>query len=254
MQYENGSRQCQSRRLKAVKHSLATGLGMLFPPHCVLCQLPSGPDCLCTACRGQLFPAGPNCRQCGLPLPRSQDTLCGTCTRRSLPYHSTVYPLQYRFPTDRLVHAFKFKRQLVAGSILAGMMCEYISTTNAALPEALVPVPLHPWRLFTRGFNQSYELAGLIGAALGIPLQAKGLRRRRNTRAQTGLDRSQRRRNVRGAFYWRTQQPPRRHVALVDDVMTTGTTVVECARVLRRAGCRRVDVWVAARAMPPGRA
>jgi ComF family protein len=157
--------------------------------------------------------------------------------------------MQYRFPANKLVQAFKFNRQLAAGRVLAGLMCEHIVNEGIPRVDALVPVPLHAWRQFRRGFNQSHELAVHVGKTLGIPLQATGLRRRRHTRAQSGLDRSQRRRNVRGAFRWAAHQPLCPHVALVDDVMTTGTTVAECARVLKRAGARRVDVWLAARAL-----
>jgi len=178
--------------------------------------------------------------------------LCGQCILHPPPFTETVYPLQYLFPVDRLVQAFKFGRQQAAGRILARLMCECISRRNTSHPVTLIPVPLHSLRLFRRSFNQSYELASYIGRVLGIPLQAASLRRRRHTRAQSGLDRRQRRRNVQGAFYWHGRQPPPRHVALVDDVMTTGTTVTECARVLKNAGAKRVDVWVAARAIPPG--
>jgi predicted amidophosphoribosyltransferase len=79
------------------------------------------------------------------------------------------------------------------------------------------------------------------------------LRRHRNTKAQNGLSRLQRRKNLRGAFYWHGQKKPGRHIALIDDVMTTGTTVSECTRVLKKAGAKRVDVWVAARAIPASR-
>lgn len=253
MQYENGFRYCQSGSLDAFKRVLVAGLDVLLPPYCVLCQLPSGFGCLCRSCREQLVPPGPHCRRCGLPLSRSHDRVCGRCLQRRLPYDSTVYPLQYRFPADRLVQALKFNGQLVAGRILAGLMHERVSKSNAPLPDALVPVPLHAWRLFQRGFNQSHELAAHLSAALGIPLQAAVLQRRRHTRAQSGLDRKQRRRNLRGAFCWRGRQEPARHIALIDDVMTTGTTVGECARVLKKAGAKRVDVWVAARALPPGK-
>jgi predicted amidophosphoribosyltransferase len=88
---------------------------------------------------------------------------------------------------------------------------------------------------------------------LNIPMLSSALRRHRNTHAQSGLNRKQRQKNVHGAFYWHGRRKPGRHVALVDDVMTTGTTVTECARVLRKAGARRVDVWVAARAISPNR-
>ncbi len=250
MQYENRIQACQSE--KGPDSTRQTLLDWLLPPHCVLCGLPSGPACICTVCTSALARAGPCCRQCGLPLASTDDCLCGQCILHPPPFTETVYPLQYLFPVDRLVQAFKFRRQQVAGRILARLMCERISGCDTAYPDTLIPVPLHSLRLFRRSFNQSYELAAYIGRVLGIPLQTASLRRKRNTRAQSGLDHRQRRRNVRGAFYWRGRQPPPRHVALVDDVMTTGTTVIECARVLKKAGAGRVDVWVAARAIPPG--
>lgn len=250
MQYENRAAACQSEKGAAGAHR--TLLDVLLPPYCVLCGLRSGPACLCTVCKRALARPGPRCRQCGLPLTAKDDRLCGHCILHPPPFAEVLYPLQYRFPTDRLVQAFKFGRQHVAGRILARLMCEWIQQQVLDLPDTLVPVPLHPLRLFKRSFNQSYEIAAHIGHTLGIQLEATSLRRHRNTRAQSGLGRQQRRRNVRGAFYWRGQAPPARHVALVDDVMTTGTTVIECARILKKAGARRVDIWVAARAIPPG--
>jgi ComF family protein len=158
--------------------------------------------------------------------------------------------LQYQFPADRLVQAFKFRRQLAAGRVLSHMMCENIIANGICLPDVLIPVPLHGLRLAKRGFNQAYELGCHIGRVLETPVLGTALRRRRNTRAQSGLDRKQRRKNVRGAFYWHGLRRPPRHVALIDDVLTTGTTVSECARVLKKAGAKQVDIWVATRAMP----
>ena len=132
-------------------------------------------------------------------------------------------------------------------------MCEHISSLEVTYPDVLVPVPLHNHRLVKRGFNQASELASHVSHSLGIGLLTSALRRHRNTRAQSGLTRKQRKKNVRGAFYWHGQSKPAQHIALVDDVMTTGTTVTECARVLKKAGAKRVDVWVAARAVPAGR-
>jgi ComF family protein len=251
MQYENRSAHCQSATRELPGRVWAAGLDRLLPPHCVLCGQPSAPARLCAHCRGQLIFAGLHCRRCGLPLANDIDSLCGRCVRRGPPFDLTVYPLQYRFPADRLVQSFKYNHQLAAGRALARLMCACIGSQDIPLPDALVPVPLHAWRLFRRGFNQSYELAAHVGKSLGIPLQTSGLRRGRHTLAQSGLDRRQRHRNVRGAFKWVTRQAPHHHVALVDDVMTTGTTVAECARVLKRAGAQRVDVWLAARAMRP---
>jgi ComF family protein len=132
-------------------------------------------------------------------------------------------------------------------------MCESVIASQMDLPDALIPVPLHKLRLLKRGFNQAYELGAYASRLLNIPLLTSGLGRLRNTKAQSGLTRKQRRRNVRGAFYWHGPGKPGRHVALIDDVMTTGTTVNECARVLKKAGAKQVDVWVAARAIPVSR-
>ena len=132
-------------------------------------------------------------------------------------------------------------------------MCEYVSNQEIALPDMLIPVPLHNMRMMKRGFNQACELGTYISKVFDLPLLTTALRRHRNTQAQSGLSRKQRRKNVRGAFYWHGAKKPARHIALIDDVMTTGTTVTECAGVLKKAGAKRVDVWVAARAIPTGR-
>ncbi len=130
------------------------------------------------------------------------------------------------------------------------LLCEYVFANDLTLPDQLIPVPLHNLRMAKRGFNQASELGNYVGKILDIPLQATALRRRRHTQAQSGLSRKQRRKNVQGAFYWHGPVLPGRHIALIDDVMTTGTTVTECTSLLKKAGAKRVDIWVAARAMP----
>lgn len=136
---------------------------------------------------------------------------------------------------------------------MSHLVCEYVSNREYAYPDMLIPVPLHNLRMITRGFNQAFELGTYASKVFNIPLLSTALRRHRNTKAQSGLSRKQRRKNVRGAFYWHGAIKSARHVALIDDVMTTGTTVTECTRVLKKAGAKRVDVWVAARAIPTGR-
>jgi len=208
---------------------------------------------LCEPCRVDLPWPGPHCYQCGLPVASPIDTICGGCIQNKPEITRTIYPLIYQFPADRLVQAFKFKRQLVAGRILSHLMCESVVANQLALPDVLIPIPLYKLRLLRRGFNQAYELGAYASRLLNIPLLTTGLGRLRNTKAQSGLTRIQRSRNVRGAFYWHGPGKPEQHVALIDDVMTTGTTVNECARVLKKAGAKRVDVWVAARAIPASR-
>ena len=132
-------------------------------------------------------------------------------------------------------------------------MCESVIASQMDFPDVLIPVPLHKMRLLKRGFNQAFELGAYASQLLDIPMLSSRLRRRRNTKAQSGLTRKQRKRNVSGAFYWQGPAKPGQHVALIDDVMTTGTTVSECARVLKKAGTKQVDIWVAARAIPVNR-
>lgn len=228
-------------------------LDFLLPPRCVLCGQPSGSICICAPCKMDLPWTGLHCRQCGLPLASPKDEICGACIQKTPPFTHTVCPLQYQFPVDRLVRAFKFNRQHATGRVLSHLICEYAHSQDGAYPDMLIPVPLHNLRMITRGFNQSFELGTYVSKILDIPLLSTALRRHRNTEAQSGLSRKQRRKNVRGAFYWHAAIKSARHVALIDDVMTTGTTVSECARVLKKAGAKRVDVWVAARALPAGR-
>ncbi|HEY5774508.1 MAG TPA: ComF family protein [Xanthomonadales bacterium] len=228
-------------------------LDVLLPPRCVLCGQPSGPVCICAGCRADLPWHGPHCLRCGLPLGSAHDKICGACIQKPPPFMRTVCPLQYEFPANRLVQAFKYKRQLAAGRVLSHLLCEYVSVQQQQPPDILIPVPLHNLRMLKRGFNQAYEMASYAGRVLDIPVLNDALRRRRNTQAQSGLSRKQRRKNLQGAFYWHGRARPGRHVVLIDDVMTTGTTLTECARVLRKAGAKRVDVWVAARAVPANR-
>lgn len=230
-----------------------TTLDYLLPPRCVLCGLTSSSICICPSCTTDLPRPGLHCYQCGLPLCSESDRICGACISNTPPFTRTVYPLQYRFPADRLVQAFKFKRQLAAGRVLSHLLCEYVRANDINHPDLLIPVPLHNWRMAKRGFNQASELGSYASKVLDIPLLTTALRRHRRTQAQSGLSRKQRRKNVRGAFYWHGLIRPGRHVALIDDVMTTGTTVTECTRVLKKAGAKRVDIWVAARAIPASR-
>jgi ComF family protein len=144
---------------------------------------------------------------------------------------------------------FKFAGTLAAGRSLS--LLWIASPLPALRPRAIVPVPLHRSRLRRRGYNQALELARPLARSLDIPLWCGGLRRIRATNAQTELTAVQRRRNVRGAFTVASHGPPPDHVAVLDDVCTTGATLAECARVLQRAGVRRVDVWALARALRP---
>jgi len=221
---------------------------ILLPPHCLLCdQRSDGVGDLCSGCRADLQRNLICCPRCALPL-QTPAPLCGECLQSEPPFAAAFAPFVYAHPFDLLVTKLKFGRSLAAGRVLAGL---WLAASNElpALPQMLVPVPLHPDRLRERGYNQALELARPLARVLRVPLKANLLERTRATPAQTNLDAKTRRRNMRGAFTINaTGLPPAAHVALIDDVMTTGATLRECARVLKRAGVARVDVWALARA------
>jgi ComF family protein len=181
------------------------------------------------------------------------ELICGVCQRHPPVFHRTVAPYIYAAPLDRLIQQFKFNRRLDLARPLAGLMGASLTLRDGAYPQLLVPVPLHPQRLRKRGFNQARELARVIGRELDIPLATPKLcQRLRATAMQADLPARQRQGNVRGAFAV-TAPLSVGHVAIVDDVMTTGHTAAELARTLRRAGAESIEVWVCARALPPGR-
>jgi ComF family protein len=218
----------------------------LLPWRCLLCgdDGADGID-LCTGCADEMPRNTPCCERCALPLPVSAP-LCGRCQRKAPPWDSAWAPFRYAWPLDRLETRFKFGRDLAAGRALATLWRH--ATPPSALPQLIVPVPLHPRRLRERGYNQAWELARPLARALRIPCDIDALQRVRNTDAQTGLDAPARRRNLRDAFVLREGIVLPAHVAILDDVFTTGATLAECARVLKRAGVARVDVWALARA------
>lgn len=224
-------------------------LDALLPPRCLLCgeRGAAGRD-LCSGCRASFIRNECCCPRCALPL-QAPAPLCGACLRREPPFAAAWVPFLYSHPLDLLETRFKFGRDLAAGRILVQMMVEQAhSDTTLQMPQLMLCVPLHPQRLRERGYNQALELARPLARALQIPIDAHALLRQRPTSAQTALDAKARRRNLRGAFSVRAEHGLPAHVAIVDDVMTTGSTLRECARVLRRGGVERVDVWALARA------
>ena len=181
-----------------------------------------------------------------MPLPVQAAQACGRCLQLPPPLAETRAACLYEFPVDRLLPRFKFHHDLAAGRLLAQLMGDAFD--GLPRPQALVPVPLHRARLRQRGYDQALELARPLSRHWQLPLLANGLRRCRHTAPQSRLDAAQRRRNLRDAFNTRPGMAWPAHVALVDDVMTTGATLHAAAKALRRAGVARVDAWVCARA------
>jgi ComF family protein len=222
---------------------------LLFPPVCRLCgvALSSGPA-LCQACRGDLRWLESACRQCGHPLHETAaGGHCGRCQQHPPAYQATTAALQYGPPVDYLIRRLKFSGELGLVPLLADLLAARIRARGAPLPDLLLPVPLHPARLRERGFNQATQLARRLGSRLDIALDYRLCRRHRQTAPQSLLPVGERRRNMRDAFTL-AGGVPASHIAIVDDVMTSGHTVGELARLLRRAGAQCIEVWVIARA------
>lgn len=220
---------------------------VLLAPRCLACgEAGQGGLDLCGACRAQLPWNQHACRQCGIGLAAPGPARCGACLLDPPPFTHAFCPLHYRFPVDRLLPRFKFHGDLAAGELLATLMQWPLDPAD--LPQALVPVPLHRSRLRTRGYDQALELARALARGVRVPVVANALVRRRATQPQTELGAADRRRNMCDAFALRAGASLPAHVALVDDVMTTGATLAECARVLLKGGVQRVDAWTIARA------
>ena len=224
-------------------------LTRLYPPTCVLCGAPglNGLD-LCAGCIGDLPANADSCSRCALPLPAGQppNTPCGACQRRPPPFAVCHAAFRYEDPIPALVGGAKFRARLNLARLLGQCVANSLRERNTEMPELILPVPLHAKRLRERGYNQALEIARFVGRELAIPVDAHSCTRVLATSPQAGLEQKKRRRNVRDAF--RVVRPPdASHVAILDDVVTTGSTVSELAVVLRKAGVERVDVWAVAR-------
>jgi ComF family protein len=152
----------------------------------------------------------------------------------------------YAFPVDALLHSLKYQGNLAMASVLADLLTARIDPD--ALPDFIVPMPLHPARLRERGFNQALEIARRVSRKSGIPLLPGICRRIKDTPSQTGLPWKEREKNIRNAFSCEADLRGK-HVAMLDDVMTTGATLNELAKALRKSGAAHVSGWVVARTL-----
>jgi ComF family protein len=179
---------------------------------------------------------------------------CGTCLRDPPPLQCCVCAVDYTFPWSDLIADFKFNTRVELARPLAGQLLQAVLRTPGERPELLLPIPLSRGRLAQRGYNQAWELTRHLARSLGIACSAHVLERPVDSAHQADLPLAQRLQNLRGAFFVSPQLRGRvaqRHVALVDDVMTSGATLREAAATLLRAGASRVDAWVLARTPPP---
>jgi ComF family protein len=178
-----------------------------------------------------------------------QGQTCGACLKRPPAFDRTIAALSYVFPLDRLIPRLKYHGQLAIAPALGEWLAR--ATEAAPVPDRMIAMPLHATRIRERGFNHATEIARDVAARQGLPLDLSSCQRIRDTPPQTGLKHDARRRNLRGAFAC-SEDVRGQHIALVDDVMTTGTSLDELAATLKRAGAREVTCWVAARTLRPG--
>lgn len=207
---------------------------------------------LCIDCLNDLPWLARTCRHCGMALPEPELRICGACLRSPPPVDHSVAALRYEYPVPNMIAALKYRRQVcyarVLGELLAIRLQEALINDEFSLPDVLVPVPLHPWRQMRRTFNQAELIAGHVARILKLPVNRRIVRRAVNTPPQTGLRREARLKNLRGSFRTSGDLSGMK-IALVDDVITTCSTVREIARVLERSGAQTIQVWVVARAM-----
>jgi ComF family protein len=203
----------------------------------------------CAECESRHAPAALRCARCGLRLGTAA-AACGDCLREPPPFERTTVAVDYGFPWDRLVAAFKFHGQVELAASMARLIGERVDAAGAPPPDLVVPMPLARARLAERGFNQAWELARRVASRRRLPARADVLERVLHTTHQAQLTREQRQRNLRNAFV-AARGLDGRHVALVDDVMTTGATAREAALALKRAGVARVSLWLFARTPAP---
>ena len=247
---------------------------IIAPPVCVLChgdgqQLDElwGMD-LCEWCEAACVPLHACCPRCGVPVaPSPSNELsgsdahsgeCANCRSNPPPFDAAFCPFRYEDPLDLLITGLKFRHDLACARVLGMLLARRYSESGRALPDCVVPIPLHSSRLRERGFNQCAEIARHLAPRLQtaqgqqVAVRNNLLQRHRATRAQSELSASERAANLSGAFRAKPGATLPRHIALLDDVLTTGNTAAAAAGALKEAGCERVEIWACARALRDG--
>ena len=231
-----------SHRLRDLGEDLTQ---LLLPGACLLCGNATAQALICPGCEADLAGLGSDlCPACGLPSPGAQ--ICLHCRRQPPAFDGVTALWPYDFPADRLIQALKYGHQLAVGGYVARRLAQRLEGLHW---DGILAVPLHPDRLSQRGFNQSMEIARPLARRLGLPLLRQVCVRAVDTRPQAALPHRQRARNIRNAFLCHQDLTGRR-LLVVDDVLTTGATLNELARILKIHGAVTVHVAVACRTLP----
>lgn len=236
--------------MKSPPYSL---LAYFLPPRCSCCHSSLHPDAslwLCEYCHYALPWLGHSCQICALPLADNSATTCGQCLQKPPAFSSARIPFRYAYPLDKLILDFKFNHGFAKGKLLSQLMIDFLQHDYQyqQLPDLLMPVPLHWWRQMKRGFNQSELLARDLSKALQIPLVHCSRRHQQQTQKES--NKKTREQNLRDAFLIDRQLQNRihgQHIAVVDDVVTTGATAREMSQALMNKGAASVVIWAIAR-------
>lgn len=227
---------------------LARLFDVLMPQDCLVCGEPAREQALCAPCLAEL-PRRPlaACAVCALPSLNGGP--CGQCLRQPPTFEATRAVFDYAFPVDHLVHALKYGGQLSVAGFFAREVCVLAESLRSDI-DLIVPMPLHARRLAERGFNQAVEIARLLSQSRRLPMELARVRKVRDTPTQASLGRDDRIVNQHGAFAC-DRVLEGQHVLVIDDVMTTGASLNELARCLKRQGATRVTNLVVARTPTP---
>ncbi|STX29468.1 competence protein ComF [Legionella beliardensis] len=213
---------------------------------CALCnQYHREQFAICKPCLELISPLTYACSICRLPLPNNSLQQCGYCIRQKPVFDYVLAAYSFDEPLRTLIHNFKYHQALHLKSLLAKLMLDALPTSPYR-PDCLIPIPMHPNRLYQRGFNQTVELTKLLAKRLAIPMDLNVVHKKINTLPQASLSGAQRRRNLKSSFI--AKPNPYQHVTIIDDLMTTGSTANEVARLLKKQQIEHVDIWCLARA------
>jgi len=213
-----------------------------MPSPCLLCGSSSQQLPVCNACIADLPILDQVCPRCAMPL--ATNNICGSCLHHPPEQDHSVSLFRYHDPVDRLIADFKYHDKLYLTQLFGTLMSQQLK--NRVLPHCLIPIPLYPSRLRQRGYNQSLELAKILSTKLNISISNDYLVRTRDTAPQASLPYKQRKGNLYRAFGLKQNTVPA-HIALIDDVLTTGHTANAAAKLLRQAGATTIEVWTIAR-------
>lgn len=223
----------------------------LLPHHCICCNCASHTSIdLCSICAKSLPYLHSDCHLCATPLNETTGAICGKCLQYPPTYDRVIAIFAYDLPINKMISDIKFHQKLNIAHVLSQIMAKKIlmQYENKPLPQCLIPIPLHNKRLAERGYNQSLEIARNISKSLRIPINKTACQRVLNTKPQMNLSHEDRKRNLRNAFAIR-QKLPYQHIALIDDVFTTGSTVNELTKVIKQSGVEQVDIWCCAKSL-----